>query len=402
MGTECVITALRGHTTSFTFEQGTLTGLQVLPEEEETLTLYGIYTARVKHIVPNIKAAFLEINGEICYYSLEDNRHTIFLNPKKDAHVHAGDLLLVQIQKEPVKTKQAVASCYLQLHGEVLVLTYQKPGIGVSKKLSKDWADACKKTLEDDLILKQKKRSCGLVVRTGARDVEMNQILAETHQLLYTLEHILLRAQTSVCGKCLYERNSLFEECLQQLQNKENVRIITDQKDCYESLTHLMKERLHSFPVEYDEKEVSLCARYDLNKRLDELLLKKVWLPCGANIVIEPTEALTVIDVNTGKSIRDKKTKEEHFLFVNKEAAKEIARQLKLRNLSGIIIVDFIDMKQEASTKELLSYFSSLVRQDPVHTMIVGMTPLHLCEITRKKVQKPLHEQWNRALSVAK
>ena len=137
-------------------------------------------------------------------------------------------------------------------------------------------------------------------------------------------------------------------------------------------------------------------------KRLDELLLKKVWLPCGANIVIEPTEALTVIDVNTGKSIRDKKTKEEHFLFVNKEAAKEIARQLKLRNLSGIIIVDFIDMKQDESTKELLSYFSSLVHQDPVPTMIVGMTPLHLCEITRKKVQKPLHEQWNRALSVAK
>ena len=124
----------------------------------------------------------------------------------------------------------------------------------------------------------------------------------------------------------------------------------------------------------------------------NQALSKTVWLKSSGNLVIEPTEALTVIDVNTAKSI-SKKTSEETYLKTNLEAAGEIAVQLRLRNLSGIIIVDFIDMKEEESRKTLLAALRRAVTADPVKTVLVDMTPLGLVELTRKKIRRPLHEQ---------
>ena len=135
-----------------------------------------------------------------------------------------------------------------------------------------------------------------------------------------------------------------------------------------------------------------LTALYHLETILSQALSKTVWLKSGGNLVIEPTEALTVIDVNTAKSV-SKKTSEETYLKTNLEAAEEIAVQLRLRNLSGIMIVDFIDMKEEESRKTLLAALRRAVTADPVKTVLVDMTPLGLVELTRKKIRRPLHEQ---------
>ena len=135
-----------------------------------------------------------------------------------------------------------------------------------------------------------------------------------------------------------------------------------------------------------------LTALYHLETILSQALSKTVWLKSGGNLVIEPTEALTVIDVNTAKSV-SKKTSEETYLKTNLEAAGEIAVQLRLRNLSGIMIVDFIDMKEEESRKTLLAALRRAVTADPVKTVLVDMTPLGLVELTRKKIRRPLHEQ---------
>ena len=137
---------------------------------------------------------------------------------------------------------------------------------------------------------------------------------------------------------------------------------------------------------------LSLNKLYSLDVRLEEALRERVWLKSGGYLIIQPTEALTVIDVNSGKSIARKKA-QEHYLKINLEAAKEIARQLRLRNLSGIIVADFIDMKSDADNQTLLQTLRESVRTDRVMVQIVDMTKLHLVEITRKKIKKPLAEQ---------
>ena len=137
---------------------------------------------------------------------------------------------------------------------------------------------------------------------------------------------------------------------------------------------------------------VSLSTLYSLKHELDRVLEKKVWLPSGGYLVIEPTEALTVIDVNSGKNIK-KKQKEEMILSINTEAAVEIARQLVLRNISGIIVIDFIDMEQKEHQEKLLHVLRMEIKKDKIPTTLVDITRLGLVELTRKRVQKSLKEQ---------
>ena len=141
----------------------------------------------------------------------------------------------------------------------------------------------------------------------------------------------------------------------------------------------------------YRDAQYPLASLYSLKSQLEQALSERVWLKSGANLIIQATEALTVIDVNTGKNIA-RKEPEEQFLSVNLEAAAEIARQLRLRNISGIIIVDFVNLKYKEARKKLLQEFSGMLALDPVQTTLIDMTPLGLVEITRKKIQKSLAE----------
>lgn len=143
----------------------------------------------------------------------------------------------------------------------------------------------------------------------------------------------------------------------------------------------------------YKDTQISLNRLYSLETKLSKALKERVWLKSGGYLVIQPTEALTVIDVNTGKAISGKKPTEETFFNINLEAAEEIAKQLRLRNLSGIIIIDFIDMQKDRNKELLISCLSKWIEKDPVKTVFVDMTRLNLVEITRQKVRKPLHEQ---------
>ena len=171
--------------------------------------------------------------------------------------------------------------------------------------------------------------------------------------------------------------------------------ILTDQADFYEELKRYLylhqQEDLEKLSF-YQDPLLSLSALYGLDKAVEEALGKRVWLKSGGYLVIEPTEAMVVIDVNTGK-YSGKKTLQETIFKINLEAAQEIARQIRLRNLSGIIIVDFIDMEPGENRELLLKALSEAAAADPVKTTVVGMTKLNLVEMTRKKVRRPLHEQ---------
>ena len=170
--------------------------------------------------------------------------------------------------------------------------------------------------------------------------------------------------------------------------------IIVEDEELYEDTKQYIQmyqpEDLEKLRL-YKDQVLPLYKLYNLEKQMEKALKERVWMKSGAYLVIQPTEALTVIDVNTGKCI-DKKKDDEAYLKINKEAAKEVAKQIRLRNLTGIILIDFINLSSKEFTDELLNYFEKELKKDPVATTLVDITKLQLVEVTRKKVRKPLHE----------
>ena len=211
------------------------------------------------------------------------------------------------------------------------------------------------------------------------------------------LQSLLNQAIHKVCLTCLLAPSEAIYEALEQLaEPSEYSEVLTDDPEIFHKLSESSHPLLQQKNLRlYDDPDISLRLLYSLERGIDEALDTRVWLKCGGYLVIEPTEAMTVIDVNSGKN-ESKKMGEETYYQVNAEAAEEVARQLRLRNLSGIIIVDFINMAEKENRQKLLEYLKTLTTQDPQHPRIVDMTPLGLVEITRKKSHPTLAEQWKK------
>ena len=201
---------------------------------------------------------------------------------------------------------------------------------------------------------------------------------------------------------CVLEPECMADRILLQLVSPDEFsEIITDDPAVHTELKKYAEIHLPSTPCRlYDDPMLSLSKLYNLDSKIDETFGERVWLKSGAYLIIQPTEALTVIDVNSGKFEARKGNDDQTAWKVNTEAAVEIARQLRLRNLSGIIVVDFINMRAEESRAGLLRQLKGLVQDDRIRTNVVDMTPLGLVEITRKKIMKPLWEQYNEIRSI--
>ena len=354
--------------------------------DEENLIYNNIYVARVKDVVTNINAAFLEIApGQICYFSL-DEKNVLFLNRKNTTKVCEGDLILVQVVKEAVKTKAAVVSCEINLSGKYVVLTAGKGDfVGVSHKIT----DKGRQMHLKQLVAPYASDNFGFVVRTGADNAEDGDIEEEIRSLSEEYKKILETAKTRTAFTLIRKNASPLNLNVENAHLEPEDEIVTDDAGLYEEIVsgkHRANVRL------YDDKEISLLRAYSVETRIEKALAKNVWLKNGGYLVIEPTEALTVIDVNTGKFDGKEKDREETFLKINLEAAKEIARQLRLRNISGIILVDFINMKSSDSRKVLISELERQLYKDRIQTRFVDFTGLGLAEITRQKKKKPIYE----------
>ena len=195
------------------------------------------------------------------------------------------------------------------------------------------------------------------------------------------------KAAHAGCFQCVYTPNLPYESLLTHFGIHEYDEVVTDLNEAYTALQGISK------PLrQYEDNNLPLCKLYSLETKLNEALGKTVWLKSGANLVIESTECLTTIDVNSAKAIKGK-ISEEMILQINMEAAKEAALQLRLRNLSGIIIIDFINMTNKNAENALIDYMKTLVAEDSTFTTVIDITPLGLMELTRKKVYKPLSEE---------
>lgn len=394
MSDKIIITRMEDKIVTAMIEQGKVVELNV-EHSENTSILGNIYTAKVKNIVKNINAAFVEVaNGMICYYSLDENKNHHFLTETGRKNLVQGDEILVQVSRENMKTKQPTVTGNLNFAGKYLVLTSKKYGIGISNKIKeKDRARELKMLAKQFL-----RQDFGVIFRTNAMTASNQEILREAKTLIKRYDMVCQKAKYRSCCQLIYEAPRGYLSLIRDQKQTCFIEILTDQKDIYEEISDYLQESEEEQKVLqlFEKDEIRLDQIYRISHELEQALQEKVWLRSGGYLVIQPTEAMVVIDVNTGKAIKGKRV-EEHFLKINLEAAKEIGRQLRLRNLSGIIVVDFIDMKKEESEKQLMHEMQKILNQDRIKTMLVDMTKLHLVEITRKKVRKPLYEQWREA-----
>lgn len=374
--------------------------VELYVEEDASEDLSGsrignIYIGKVSKVVKNIEAAFIEIaDRQMCYYSLKDNPHSIFTSEKKGEKLSAGDEILVQFVKEGIKTKEPVVSSALNFPGRFVVLVHGSNHIGVSSKLPAKEKERLHKLLEPFLG-----EGFGFILRTNAMEAEEEAVLTEAKALMEEYKTLLHVAKHRTVFSCLKKNPPVYCKKLKDIRFFESTEIVTDEEDLFSEMKGFLKEQMMEMEGRlrfYEDSLLPLKKLYSLEKVLSDALNERVWLKSGGYLIIQPTEALTVIDVNTGK-FDGKKKKEETFLKINLEAATEIARQLKLRNLSGMILVDFINQELEENEKKLLSAFREELRKDPVKTTLVDITQLGLVELTRKKVQKPLYEQLGRS-----
>ncbi len=367
----------------------------VQPEKSESI-LNNIYIGRVKNIASNINAAFVEIaGGRICYLPLEDLKNPVFTKKGSDKPLAAGDELAVQVVKEAMKLKDARVTTNLRISGEYAVLTSGRRETGISSKISgKDRMRLRELAvqLEAEIPCSDGKRQFGLIIRTNAAGAGEADVRADFQRILDELSQIIAHAASRTVFSCLYKEQPFYMKMLRDADKTLLEEAVTDDAQVYEQIKAYARDSLKvRF---YEDSMLSLARLYNLAGQLEAAFYTRVWLKSGANIVIEHTEALTVIDVNSGRNVSKKDKQETHFK-INLEAAQEIARQLRLRNLSGIIIVDFIDMYDKERNAALLQHFGSCLKEDPVPSEIAGLTRLGLVELTRKKVKKPLAEQMN-------
>ncbi len=368
---------------------------QAFPSKKESI-LGNIYLGKVTNVVKNIDAAFVEIYpGQICFLPLKECRHAILTNRPFDKRIVAGDEIVVQVIKEAAKTKQPSVTANISFTGTYCVVTTGKRSIGYSNKLKNAEKEQLEKFFSSSRssFSAEEQGSLGYVFRTNCRELHGNYepLLEELTTLSKRANEFLKTVMHRTCYSLLEEAPTPYLATVKSMYQNEYDEIVTDDKTLYEKLRSCQGLDLDRIRL-YEDENFPLQKLYSVETKLSEALSKQVWLKSGGYLVIEPTEALTVIDVNTGKST-GKCTPEEHYFRTNIEAAWEIARQLKLRNISGIIIVDFINMDSKEQEEELLSLLKSALRKDAVKTKVVDITPLGLVEITRQKINRPLWEQ---------
>ncbi len=343
--------------------------------------LGSIYLGRVQQTVGNINASFIDFS--------ENAKGFLSRSDLKQ-----GDLIPVQLVKEHTKTKDAVLSDELSLAGVYSVVHTKDKKLSVSAKLSAQEKKQLIKALREEA----EKIPYGMIIRTNAVHADIEELKKEIRQLSERLSAVLKYAGTRTPASVLYRAPAEWMRAVTDIRLDALTEIVTDEKEVYESLKeHILDTYGEAYFSSinlrfYEDPMLSLKKLYSMESRLREALQKKVWLKSGGFLVIEPTEALVAVDVNTGKTVK-KGSREETFLLVNLEAASEIAKQLRLRNLSGIILIDFINMGELSNQKKLLAFLAEELKKDPIKAQLHDMTMLGLVEVTRMKVRQPLYEQ---------
>ena len=409
-GGKLIFTDYNSQSCALLIQENRLKAARFFPKQQSKIG--AIYICKVKNAVQNLDAYFVEIGGderEICFLSKKDAAHPFLLNRPWDGRVLEGDEFPVQVTRDAQKTKQPSVTTLISLSNEYFALSVGETKTGYSNKFTAEEKKHLKEIMTDaqwtlpqiylpHMVSGSKiQLSLGLVVRTQAAKLENEEDLykhfSELNNSFLNLYQTVLHR---TCFSCLKSALTPWQTALEQLAYPgEYEEILTDDIQIFRHLqdsdTIPDSKQLRLYD-EQQSAQLSLSKLYGLDSKLGTALERRVWLKSGGYLIIDPTEALTVIDVNSGKYEAGKGAEESAY-HVNMEAAEEIALQLRLRNLSGIIIVDFINMKNKSHQDALLNCLKNLVNKDKQKTTVIDMTPLGLVEITRKKSYKTLVEQ---------
>ncbi len=380
----------------------------------------NIYRGRVVRVLPGMQAAFVDIGlertgflyvddvyvsekeieqrmlGQEQVLSLEDispvqsensTRRTQGLNIEE--LLSEGQDVLVQVSKDPIGTKGARLTCHITLPCRNLVFIPLTDHIGVSRKIENE---AVRTILKEQIEI-LRPQGTGFIVRTVAEHAKLEELEADMEFLMLLWDEIRDLARSSQVPSLVYEDLDITLRSVRDLFTNDVDRLIIDDKAAYEKLLHFVM----AFAPQLQEKinlyqgTAPLFETYGIEVEITRAIEKKVWLRSGGYIIIESTEALSVIDVNTGRFV-GKNDLNETIFKTNMEAAKEIAYQLRLRNIGGIIIIDFIDMEDELHREELFASFKEAVKKDKSRINILRLSEFGLVQMTRKRNSENLHQ----------
>lgn len=335
----------------------------------------NIYIGVVKNIIPGIKAAFVDIGQEknafIHFEDIYKTNNEIKLNEK----------ILVQVQKDEINQKGAKLTTNIKLTGRQIVLLPTTDIITVSRKIENEKVK--EKLIE--IVAENLPKGVGAIIRTTASKATKTEIVDDIQRLVKDWNNIEKKMQNSDEAPVLLgKNNTIIESVILGTADSGMDKIITDSKEENKKIEKFLKEfeLEDKVKVEYDEK---VLDKYKIKDELEKLNNNKIWLKCGSYIVIDKTEALTSIDVNSGK-YTGKENLENTILRVNEEATVEIAKQIRLRDMSGIIIIDYIDMGLEENKHRIMKLLEQEVKKDRAKVQIEGFTRLNLLEMTRKQL----------------
>ncbi|MEX0664803.1 MAG: Rne/Rng family ribonuclease [Acidimicrobiia bacterium] len=367
-------------------------------ERDEAMSIDGnIYLGRVQNVLPGMEAAFIDIGtpkngvlyrGDVAY----DPDEVEEKQPRIERLLKNGQSIVVQVTKNPIGAKGARLTQEVSLAGRFVVMVPSQPSTyGISKRLPDDERKRLRRVLED-----LRPPDAGLIVRTAAEGATAEELERDVRRLREQWDQISALADRSKPARLLYQEPPLVTRLLREEFTKEYRGVLIDDHALYEEIHSYVEaiapelaDRIEYYDAE--EEGIPLFERHHVHEQLLKALDRKVWLPSGGSIVIERTEALTVVDVNTGKNV-GKSNLEETVFRNNLEAADEVARQLRLRDIGGIIVIDFIDMEIRPNRDALVKAFRDALARDKTRTQVFDVSELGLVEMTRKRVSEGLVE----------
>src|SRR5437764_5647333 len=369
------------------------------PQDDATQIHGNIYLGRVQNVLPGMEAAFVDIGtpkNAVLYrgdvqYDPEDVVESGA--PRIEQMLRPRQNILCQVTKNPIGTKGARLTQEVSLPGRFVVLIPNSTTYGISKRLADDERKRLRRILDG-----VRPEGHGLIVRTAAENATPEELRRDVDRLLRQWQEIDKLAKRSKAPALLYKEPDLAVRIIREEFNREYRGVVIDDRPLYDevheyvaSLIPELEDRVELFD---DDEALPLFERYHVHEQLHKALDRKVWLPSGGSLIIERTEALTVIDVNTGKNVGSSSLEETVFRN-NLEAAEEIARQLRLRDIGGIIVIDFIDMEIRQNRDEVIKVFKAALARDKTRTQVFEISELGLVEMTRKRVSEGLVESFS-------
>jgi ribonuclease E len=355
----------------------------------------NVYLGRVQNVLPGMEASFVDVGesrngvlyaGEVGIAGDEGDEI-----PRIETVLKTGQPIMVQVTKDPMRSKGARLSALVSIAGRHLVLVPRANSLGVSRRLPDGERDRLR-----DIVQRLRPDGYGLIVRTAAEGANEEGLRSDLERLVQIWDEIEKKAKSAKAPALLYEEPELELRVIRDLFNKEISRCIVDDPEIETSLRDYVRSTTPDLDhrLELYQGTLPIFEEFRILEQIRKSLDRKVWLGSGGHIVIDRTEAMAVIDVNTGKFV-GKSNLEETVFRTNKEAAIEVARQLRLRDIGGIIVIDFIDMEDLENRDEVLKVFRNELAKDRSRTQVFEISPLGLVQMTRKNVSTGIVEAFS-------